>query len=174
MHFSSGPITILSEYKNILQQSVSRRKEIKLFFQQMKALPNQRIDQLFHIHHQQVFKEIDCLKCANCCKTTSPIILQKDIHSISRYLKISASSFIQEYLIMDEEGDFVFKKAPCPFLQRENTCSIYDARPKACKDYPHTNRKRMREILSITYENVFVCPAVSKIVQAIEKEISRE
>lgn len=162
----------MSEYNNILQHSVSKRKEIKLFFQGLKAQRKEKIDNLFHLHHQKVFKEIDCLKCANCCKTTSPIILQKDIQSVSKYLNISPSTFIQEYLQMDEEGDFVFKKTPCPFLHPDNTCSIYDARPKACREYPHTNRKRMHEILSITYENVFVCPAVSKIVQAIEREIS--
>lgn len=72
---------------------------------------------------------------------------------------------------MDEDGDFVFNRAPCPFLNQDNTCSVYDARPKACREYPHTDRKRMFEILPLTYENVFVCPAVSKIVQEIEKEM---
>ena len=74
---------------------------------------------------------------------------------------------------MDEEGDFVFNKTPCPFLGDNNYCKIYEVRPKACREYPHTNRKRMKEILDITYENTFICPAVAKIIENIQEPIDQ-
>lgn len=81
-------------------------------------------------------------------------------------MKIGA--FSAKYLKMDEEGDWVLQQAPCPFLSHEdNTCTIYDVRPQACAEYPHTNRKQISGILSITEENALICPAVSRIVQKI-------
>jgi Fe-S-cluster containining protein len=73
---------------------------------------------------------------------------------------------------MDEEGDFVLKKAPCPFLNADNYCSIYNSRPTACREYPHTNRKKMRQILDLTFRNTLVCPAVLKITEELKKKLA--
>jgi Fe-S-cluster containining protein len=115
-----------------------------------------------------VFEHTDCLKCANCCKTTSPIFYQTDIERVAKALQIKPGVFIQQYLFMDEEGDFVLKQAPCPFLDQNNYCQIYESRPKACKEYPHTDRKKMQQILDLTFQNTLVCPAVLAIVERVE------
>ncbi|MCB0480820.1 MAG: YkgJ family cysteine cluster protein [Flavobacteriales bacterium] len=126
------------------------------------------MDQKFHHFHDEVFKEMDCLDCANCCKTTSPIFLQEDIDRIAAYLNVKSGPFIVKYLEMDEEGDFVLKTAPCSFLNADNTCAVYNVRPEACREYPHTNRKNMHEIIDLTLENTVVCPAVNEIVKRIK------
>ncbi|MBD80119.1 MAG: zinc/iron-chelating domain-containing protein [Crocinitomicaceae bacterium] len=132
---------------------------------------NQRdLDATFDRHHEEVFAITDCLECANCCKTTSPIFLQEDIDRIASYLKMKPGAFIIEYLEMDEEGDFVLRQAPCSFLNADNTCKVYDVRPNACREYPHTNRKNMHEILDLTLENSIVCPAVNEILKRIKLE----
>jgi hypothetical protein len=77
-------------------------------------------------------------------------------------------SFYDKYLRRDEEFDIVLQKAPCEFLTIDNTCSIYDVRPRACKEYPHTNRKKMNQILSLTIKNIEICPAVSRIVDKMK------
>jgi uncharacterized protein len=79
--------------------------------------------------------------------------------------------FIDSYLRVDDEGDHVLKSAPCPFLAHDNACTIYDSRPAACREYPHTNRKRMYQILDLTYRNTLVCPAVLKIVAMVKAKI---
>ena len=112
---------------------------------------------------------MDCLTCANCCKTTSPIFLQTDISRIAKYLGIKAMDFQSEYLNLDDEDDFVLKKAPCPFLQSDNTCEIYEVRPKACREYPHTDRKRMDQILDLTLKNASICPAVDRILSRLDE-----
>lgn len=72
---------------------------------------------------------------------------------------------------MDEEGDFVLKAAPCAFLDKDNYCRIYEHRPEACREYPHTDRKKMRQILDLTFRNTLVCPAVLRITENVKKEL---
>lgn len=141
------------------------------FLNRLKKRPPPELDKIFATQHEQVFKKINCLSCANCCKTTSPIFYQKDIERAARALKMKPGEFLQTYLHMDEEGDFVLNTAPCPFLNTDNTCSIYESRPAACREYPHTNRKNMRQILDLTYRNTLVCPAVLEIVERVKKTI---
>ena len=138
----------------------------KVFRKMKQAKPND-LDQKFHKGHEAEFKKMDCLSCANCCKTTSPIFRDADIRRISKHLRIKEGKFISDYLRMDEEQDYVLKSSPCSFLDNDNTCSIYDVRPLACREYPHTDRKNMFQVLEITAENSLICPAVARIVLSI-------
>ena len=138
----------------------------KVFRKMKQAKPND-LDQKFHKGHEAEFKKMDCLSCANCCKTTSPIFRDADIRRISKHLRIKEGKFISDYLRMDEEQDYVLKSSPCSFLYNDNSCSIYDVRPLACREYPHTDRKNMFQVLEITAENSLICPAVARIVLAI-------
>jgi Fe-S-cluster containining protein len=138
----------------------------KIFRKMKQAKPND-LDQKFHKGHEAEFKKMDCLSCGNCCKTTSPIFRDADIRRISKHLRIKEGKFISDYLRMDEEQDYVLKSSPCSFLDNDNSCSIYDVRPLACREYPHTDRKNMFQVLEITAENSLICPAVARIVLAI-------
>ena len=152
------------EYKRYLQKTNSNKQGLQHKFKSLGYLKSNEIDQIFHEGHEKAFSEIDCLECANCCKTTSPIFEQDDIDRIAKYLNQKPGDFIQKFLHMDEDGDFVLNESPCTFLNKDNKCKIYDVRPKACREYPHTNRKQMEEILDITHENALLCPAVAKIM----------
>ncbi|MEY4110682.1 MAG: hypothetical protein RLZZ46_1037 [Bacteroidota bacterium] len=127
-----------------------------------KRRPPLRLDEMFAAAHDKVFGEIDCLNCAHCCKTTSPIVTQRDVDRLSKGLKMRPSDLIEKYLTEDG-STYVMKKAPCPFLGSDNYCSVYQDRPSACREYPHTNRRRMSQILDISLNNTFVCPAVARI-----------
>jgi len=119
--------------------------------------------------HDEIFNEIDCLQCANCCKSISPTLYDKDIERLSRTLRIKPSEFIDKFLLIDEDKDYVFKQAPCPFLDNENYCLVYESRPKACREYPHTDRPRFYQILKLTVKNTFVCPAAYYVMEEIKK-----
>lgn len=129
------------------------------------------IDPLFHKLHDEVFEEINCLDCANCCKSIPPIITNADIERIAKYLKIKPSVFFKKHIKTDDDGDYVFNQSPCPFLDNNNYCLIYENRPKACREYPHTNRKNMHQILNLTLKNSFVCPAVYEIFKRMKNII---
>jgi uncharacterized protein len=149
--------------------SRSKAAENRKFLQGLKKKDPRKIDDAFHQLHEEVFEEIDCLTCANCCKTTSPIFYQTDIERVARSLKMKPGDFVEKYLRVDEDKDYVLKSSPCPFLDSENYCGVYEDRPKACRDYPHTNRKKMVQILDLTYKNTLVCPAVLEIVERLKK-----
>ncbi|MBK9282886.1 MAG: YkgJ family cysteine cluster protein [Sphingobacteriaceae bacterium] len=144
-------------------------KENETFYKRLKSKSPADLDQHFHLLHEEVFSEIDCLSCANCCKTTSPIFYERDIERASKALKMKPGDFTTKYLQIDADKDYVLKSAPCPFLDAENYCSIYESRPNACREYPHTNRKKMIQILDLTTKNTLVCPAVLKITTELKK-----
>ncbi len=123
--------------------------------------------------HHEAFNEIDCLKCANCCKTTSPIFYDRDIDRAARALRMKPSDFIDKYLHIDEDKDYVLKSAPCPFLDHENYCMIYSDRPTACREYPHTDRKRFYQVTRLTYRNTHVCPAALKVVELLRVKYNK-
>jgi len=148
---------------------ISHEKENKRFFSKLRNSKLSKLDAVVHTLHHEVFEETDCLQCANCCKSISPIIRDKDIDRMSVYLKIKQACFIEKYLIKDDEGDWVFSEKPCPFLLDDNYCSIYKARPKACREYPHTDRRKFYQILPLTKKNMQVCPVVFEIISKLKK-----
>jgi Fe-S-cluster containining protein len=150
-------------------ETEKQSKENKKFLHSLKRKDMRELDEQFHSLHDEVFAETDCLTCANCCKTTSPIFYQTDIERASKALRMKPGQFVEKYLRIDEDKDYVLKSAPCPFLDNENYCRIYEDRPKACREYPHTDRKKMIQILDLTYKNTLVCPAVLEMVKRMKK-----
>lgn len=146
-------------------------QENKKLLTGLKKKDPRKVDEVFHQLHDEVFEETDCLACANCCKTTSPIFYQNDIERVAKALRMKPGDFIERFLRIDEDKDYVLKSSPCPFLDEENYCRVYDDRPKACREYPHTNRKKMIQIMDLTHKNTLVCPAVLEIVERMKKMI---
>jgi uncharacterized protein len=149
--------------------SHNKSAENKKFLHSLKKKDARKVDNAFHELHDEVFEEIDCLTCANCCKTTSPIFYQTDIERVAKALRMKPGDFIEKYLRIDEDKDYVLKSSPCPFLDSENYCMVYEDRPKACREYPHTDRKKMVQIMELTHKNTLVCPAVLEIVERMKK-----
>lgn len=157
---------------DVLPDLAKRKKSENIrFIKSLKKKKPAGLDGIVHSLHNEVFSELDCLECANCCKTISPIITYRDINQIAKELKVKPGEFIQTYLEMDEEGDFVFLQTPCPFLRRDNHCSIYSSRPKACREYPHTNRKNFAQILDLSLKNTMVCPAVFAVFERLKTKL---
>lgn len=153
------------------KQAQNLKKENRRFFDKLKLRKPANLDELFHTAHEEVFAEIDCLTCANCCKTTSPIFYEKDIERAAKHLGIKPGAFIEKYLKIDEDKDYVLQSSPCAFLGSDNYCSIYESRPNACREYPHTDRKKMVQIMDLTFKNTLVCPAVLRITEKVKKEL---
>lgn len=157
--------------KELIALAKSTQKDHQKVFNQLQQFSNNDVNELFHTAHEQVFQEINCLDCANCCSTTPALISERDAKRISKHLKISISNFYSTYIIKDEDGDQVFKKTPCVFLGTDNFCSIYEVRPEACREYPHTDHPKMKQILDITFKNREICPAVYDIVEGLKDSL---
>ncbi len=145
----------------------------KKLFTLLKKKKPRELDDIVHDMHDEMFEKVDCLECGRCCKSLGPVIKDRDVDRMAKYLKLKPAKFIQEYLRLDEDGDYVFKSMPCPFLMPDNYCMVYENRPKACSEYPHTDRKRFYQILDLTLKNTFTCPVVYKITENL-KEIYRK
>lgn len=158
--------------QQLAQQAKDTTQETKKFFKQLKKRPPKNLDVLTQEIHDEVFAKTDCLQCANCCKTTGPLFERKDIDRIAKYLRMKPSVFEAKYLKVDEENDWVLQRVPCAFLDSDNSCFIYDVRPKACREFPHTNRKKIYQIAAITQKNVAICPAAFDIVEQMKARIS--
>jgi len=147
----------------------NKEAENKKFIAKLKRTRPKDLDDVVHSSHDEVFRKTDCLTCANCCKSISPMITDKDIERIAKHLKMRPSLFTEKYLYLDQENDYVYNDAPCPFLMNDNFCSIYEVRPKACREYPHTDSKNFYKLLDLTLKNMLVCPAVFEIVEELKK-----
>ncbi len=159
------------KYEQDLTNAAEHQKELEDFLQKVVKKKPKSLDDKFQMAHENAFNQIDCLECGNCCKTTSPIFRDIDVKRIAKKMKRSTREFENEYLRRDEDGDLVLKSSPCTFLNEDNTCSIYDMRPQACREYPHTDRKRVVQVMNLTKKNMLICPAVSKIVFEVKKDL---
>lgn len=157
--------------KNLPKLAKDKHKENKTFFTKLKKRPPKQLDYIMQELHEDEFEQTKCLDCANCCKTTGPLFTDKDIERISKFLKLKSQQFIEKYLRLDEDNDYVLQNVPCTFLGADNFCSIYDVRPKACREFPHTDRKKFQQISNLTLKNVAICPAAYNIVEKLKKVV---
>ncbi|WP_346882810.1 YkgJ family cysteine cluster protein [uncultured Algibacter sp.] len=148
-----------------------KHNENKKFFTKLKKKLPKNLDYIMDDLHVNEFERTDCLECANCCKTTGPLFTDKDVARIAKHFRMKTQHFINQYLRVDEENDYVLQSVPCTFLGTDNYCSIYDVRPKACREFPHTDRKKFHQISNLTLKNVAICPAAFNIVEAMKKLI---
>lgn len=170
----SSVVNIYKMAKDLLnnweKKSRERKKLYKNFLQRapknavLKALPDL---------NEEAFSKIDCLQCANCCKHYSPRFKTPDIKRISRHLRMKESDFIETYLRLDEEGDYVVKTSPCPFLQSDNRCAIYEERPSDCQRFPYTDEDVILKRQPLTLKNAEFCPityyVLERLMETVEK-----
>lgn len=163
------------ELSTLKQRAREKEKENKKFLSTLKRQNNQRkVDEVIHSIHDNVFEQTDCLTCANCCKTTGPLFTDKDISRIAGKLRMKDVQFIETYLRIDEDGDYVLKSVPCVFLGDDNYCSIYDYRPKACREFPHTDRAKQSQLFNLTLRNTSECPAVYSIIEELKSHYAND
>jgi Fe-S-cluster containining protein len=150
------------------KKSADHQKDYKRFLQkaEKKSEWNRILDKLPDLH-EEAFQKIDCLTCANCCKNYSPRFKPPDIKRIARHLKMKDSELISQYLRMDEDGDYVVRSTPCPFLGADNYCGIYEVRPSDCERFPYTDEDVFMKRATITQKNSTFCPIVYYVLEKL-------
>jgi uncharacterized protein len=152
-------------FENWEKKSAANQKKYKQFLQ--RADKNKVLKQLPTLS-EEAFGRVNCLQCANCCKHYSPRFKTPDLKRISRHLKMKEGEFVETYLRLDEDGDYVAKKAPCPFLGADNACQIYDERPSDCRRFPYTDEDVLIKRPALTLKNVSFCPIVYYVLEKLE------
>ncbi len=159
---------ILEELPELAKE---KHLENKKYLEKLRKRTPKKLDVILQDLHDDEFKKTDCLTCANCCKTTGPLFTTTDIDRISKSFKMKSDQFIKNYLRVDEDQDYVLQQVPCTFLNDDNSCFIYDIRPKACREFPHTDRNKFYQINEITLKNLPVCPAAFNIVEKLKSKL---
>jgi uncharacterized protein len=154
------------DYKLLPFLAAKAEPEWKSFFKKKKK-KLEGMDLEIHALHHIISDKTNCLSCGNCCRTLGPRITDKDVERMSKVLKMKSADVISKYLRIDEDGDMVFQSMPCPFLGDDNYCAIYESRPKACREYPHTDRKRFYQIYNLSVKNAYTCPIVYEVLQQL-------
>lgn len=162
------------QYDPILKKAALKKKEYTAVISYLKRKKPANLDRKINEFHEIAFSRIDCLLCANCCSSISPALYDKDIDRMAKVLRIKPSMVVESYLRQDEEKDWVFRKIPCPFLGVDNLCAIYESRPLACKEYPHTDRSRFYQLLDLSLKNASVCPAVCLVIEDLMQLYNRK
>ena len=153
---------------NWQKKSREKQKQYKSFLQ--RADKNKVLKQLPQLH-EEAFEKVDCLQCAACCKNYSPRFKTPDVKRISKHLGMKESAFIETYLRVDEDGDFVVKTSPCPFLGSDNFCTIYEARPSDCARFPYTDEDIIIKRQNLTLKNSTFCPITYYVLEKLVKNL---
>ncbi|MGA2032974.1 MAG: YkgJ family cysteine cluster protein [Thermoguttaceae bacterium] len=156
--------TIIADWKANAERHADRNFR---FLRSLKMKDERAVDRAARELHDEAFSIIDCIQCANCCKTVSPLFLKGDIHRIAKHLGMTESDFNSTYLRADEDGDLCLKTLPCPFLAEDGRCTIYEVRPKDCAEYPHTHKREFTTRTHLHAGNALSCPAVFWIVEQL-------
>lgn len=158
----------LNELKKLAQKAAPQSQS---FFKKNKK-KLEKMDSIVLDLHQRIMSKTNCLLCANCCKTLGPMLHNKDIENIAKALQLKPKQVVEKYLKTDEDGDLVFNTMPCPFLMPDNYCSIYNNRPKACREYPHTDRSKFYQIFELSIKNTYTCPVAYEVIEELKKKIT--
>jgi Fe-S-cluster containining protein len=151
-------------FKNWEKRSQERTKAYKTYLKRVQV--KSAVDKLPDLH-EEAFERVDCLTCGNCCKGYSPRFKTPDIKRISKVVGLREGVFIEKYLKLDAEGDYVLQQAPCPFLGGDNHCSIYEDRPSDCRRFPYTDEDVFVKRTALTLKNTSFCPAAYYVLERL-------
>lgn len=159
--------------RSFKQKARHHAKSFKRFLGKVEKNPPRGLDKMAEQIDAEVWKEVDCLSCANCCKTMTPTFTDKDMKRISAHLEMTVDAFKSKWLHYEKKDkDWVNNKQPCQFLNlKDNKCSIYVVRPESCAGFPHLKKKKMVEYIHVHQQNVSYCPASYKMVEKMMERI---
>lgn len=145
------------------------KRKMRVFLGKIEKNPPRGLDKIAFQVDKEVWEEVDCLTCANCCKSMTPTFTKKDISRISAHFNQTQAEFKEKWLYQDKKGDWMNTKTPCQFLEKKtNMCSIYEIRPADCAGFPHLAKKKMVQYIDVHKQNVEYCPATYKMVEKMQ------
>ena len=159
--------------RSFAQKVRFQKKRFVKYLSNIENNPPKNLDKIADEINNEIWKEVDCLSCGNCCKKMTPTFTDKDISRISSHFEMSKKEFKEKWLYFDKkDGDWMNYTTPCQFLDlKNNICSIYEVRPTDCADFPHLNKKKMVDYIHVHQQNIQYCPATFKMVEKMIERI---
>ena len=162
------------DLKKFDKKVADKKKGLKKFLKKLDKVVPENLEELVSEVDKEVWEKVDCLECANCCKTMTPTFSAKDIKRIAAHFDMKPKQFKDKWLYKDKNGDWMNTSTPCQFLGDDNKCSIYEIRPSDCAGFPHHDKKDF-DLYNDTYtQNVTRCPATFELVSRLKKRVEKE
>lgn len=164
---------MLVNFRSFRQKVRYHKKPFRRFLTKLAKNVPHDADRITARIEKEVWNEVDCLSCANCCKQMSPTYTAEDIKRIAAYENMEVEAFKKKWLYKDRTGDWLNKSTPCQFLDlASNKCRIYDVRPQDCMGFPHLSKKKLKNYIHVHKQNIEFCPATYKLVEKMMAEMS--
>ena len=158
--------------RNFKRKVEKNKRRLRLVLSKVEKKAPLHLDQLAEKIDKEVWKEVNCLSCANCCKVMTPTFTVQDIKRISAHLGKTPKEFKDQWLVKDKNQDWTNKINPCQFLDlKTNMCRIYEIRPTDCSGFPHLAKKKMVDYIHVHKQNIEYCPATYAMVEKLEKAV---
>lgn len=162
----------LFTYLSFRRKLVKNRKAFRSFLTKSEKNPPKGIDKLTQQIEPEVWQEVECLTCANCCKKMTPTFTAKDLKRISAHFQMTPEAFKEKWLEKDKNKDWVNVNQPCQFLNlKDNKCSIYEIRPEDCAGFPHLSKRKWEQYAHVHKQNIDYCPATFKMVEKMMQRV---
>lgn len=162
------------DLKKFNKKAQKKKPKLVKFLKKLDKVVPVDFPQLVDEVDSHIWQVVDCMSCANCCKTMTPTYTSKDIKRISAHFNMTPKQFKEKWLYREEDsGDWMNVNQPCQFLQN-NMCSIYEIRPADCAEFPHHNKKPFDDYNDTFIQNVHRCPATYELVNNLRKRVQKE
>ncbi|MEJ6950694.1 YkgJ family cysteine cluster protein [Natronospora cellulosivora (SeqCode)] len=155
------------DLQRIMDISKSKEKENEEFRIFLKGCNHHQVDKIVHELNIKYSKEIDCTKCANCCKKLIPALSLDETKDIAKFLTLDYDEFSKKYIERETAGGFTFQGNSCPFLS-DKKCSVYDCRPEACSSFPHLHKDNINHRLLNIINNNHLCPIIFNVLEDLK------
>jgi len=162
-------ITDLVQIRRLEQQQRGENARFRAYFKH-----HRHSDRRLRRFGEEIEAQIDCTACANCCRVTEVAVTGRDIEKLAKFIGVSEQEFRQQFTALDESGAVILKRNEngCVLLEG-NLCSVYEARPHNCANFPHVVRgsgsiaSRMWRFI----DRVGYCPIVYNWMEVVKEDI---
>lgn len=158
------------------KKAQTNKSVFRRFLSKLEKQPPRMVAKLTAVLEQETWREVDCLTCANCCKTMTPTFNLADLKRISAHFGQTVEEFKTKWLRKEKkkDGDWLNKQEPCQFLNLvDNKCSIYAIRPADCAGFPHLSKK-FSEYAHVHKQNIEYCPATYRLVEKMKQSMENK
>ena len=164
---------MLTDLVQIRRIGENKRDENERFRKHLKR--HKFVERQFRRIAQDIEDAIDCRACANCCRVATARITGRDVDKLARFLCIRPSEFVRDYTEETAEEGLILKRTAggCIFLSG-NDCTIYEARPHNCENFPHLIRGE-GSLLARMWDfkdRACYCPIVYNALEAFKAEVT--
>lgn len=162
--------------KDLKKDFEKNKKQFRSFINRQENKLDESDLPLVKKAEKYAWTKVNCLDCANCCKTMSPVYTKEDITRISAHLKMTSAEFKKKWLQFDKKDrTWMNTGRPCQFLDlKTNKCTIYKVRPAACAEFPHLTKMPFKDYLYIHKQNIEYCPATFEMIKKLKSLLANE